>query len=89
MWRRLTRVGSPSGGEYERPLPLAMSLEPAQPSDAAPTVAVESELERLRRYLEVSQAALKATEQEMQVVRGQQVVADSRWPVSSPSIILV
>jgi hypothetical protein len=38
---------------------------------------VETELERLKRYLEVSQAALEAVEREMQAVRDQQVAADS------------
>jgi hypothetical protein len=37
--------------------------------DAAPAAAAEIEVERLRRYLEVSQATLEATEREMQVVR--------------------
>jgi hypothetical protein len=36
--------------------------------DAAPAAAVETEVERLRRYLGVSQAALEAAEWEMQVV---------------------
>jgi hypothetical protein len=39
--------------------------------------AVETELERLKRYLEVSQAALEAVEREMQTVRDQQVAMDS------------
>jgi hypothetical protein len=46
-----------------------MTAEPTQPLDAAPAVTVETEVERLRRYLEVSQATLEATEREMQVVR--------------------
>jgi hypothetical protein len=54
-----------------------MSLEPVQPPDAASVAAVETELERLRRYLEVSQAPLEAAELEMQVVQGQQVAANS------------
>jgi hypothetical protein len=36
--------------------------------DAAPATAAEMEVERLRRYLEVSQAALEAAEREVQVV---------------------
>jgi hypothetical protein len=39
-----------------------VSSEPAQSSDAAPAAAAETEVERLRRYLEVSQAALEAAE---------------------------
>ena len=46
-------------------LPLAVSSEPAQPLDAAPVAATETELERLRGYLEVSQAMLEAVEREM------------------------
>jgi len=42
-----------------------MSLELAQPLDAAPVAATETELERLRGYLEVSQAMLEAVEWEM------------------------
>jgi hypothetical protein len=42
-----------------------MSSEPAQPPDAAPAASMETELERLRRYLEVSQAALEMAEWEM------------------------
>jgi hypothetical protein len=54
-WRYLMRVGSPSSvNEHKRPLPLAVSFEPAQPSDAASAAVVETEVERLRRYLEVS-----------------------------------
>jgi hypothetical protein len=45
MRRHLTRVGSLSDGEHGRPLPLAVSLEPAQPSDVAPAAAAESKLE--------------------------------------------
>jgi hypothetical protein len=55
-----------------------MTVEPAQPSDAAPAMVVEVEVERLRRYLEVSQATLEAVKQEMQVIRDQQVAVDSR-----------
>jgi hypothetical protein len=44
---------------------LVVSSEPVQPPNAASDAAVETELERLRRYLEVSQAALKAAELEM------------------------
>jgi hypothetical protein len=36
-----------------------------QPVDAMPATAVETEVERFRRYLEVSQATLEAAEQEM------------------------
>jgi hypothetical protein len=50
----LTGVGSSSGGRRGRGLPLIVSVEPAQPLDAAPAVAVEMEVDRLRRYLEVS-----------------------------------
>jgi hypothetical protein len=38
-----------------------------QPPDVAPA---EMELERFRRYLEVSQATLKVAEQEMRIIRG-------------------
>jgi hypothetical protein len=37
--------------------------------DVASVAAAETEVERLRRYLEVSQAVLKAMEREMQVVQ--------------------
>jgi hypothetical protein len=43
-------------------------VEPAQSVDAAPAVVAETEVERLRRYLEVSQVTLEAAELEMQVV---------------------
>jgi hypothetical protein len=65
------RVGSSSGGGRGRHLPLAVTLEPAQPLDATPATAVETELERLRRYLDVSQAALEAAEREMQAIQGE------------------
>jgi hypothetical protein len=64
MWRRLTGVGSSSSGGRGRRLPLVVFLEPAQPLDAAPAAAAETELERLRRYLEVSQAALEVAERD-------------------------
>jgi hypothetical protein len=43
-------------------------MEPAQPLDVASTAAVETEVERLWRFLEVSQTTLEAAEREMQVV---------------------
>jgi hypothetical protein len=46
-----------------------MTVEPTQPLDAASAAAAETEVERLRRYLEVSQATLEVIEREMQVVR--------------------
>jgi hypothetical protein len=46
--------------------------------DAVLAAVAEIEVEQLRRYLEVSQATLKAAEREMQVIRDQQVAADSR-----------
>jgi hypothetical protein len=42
-----------------------MAVEPAQPLDATLATAVETEVERLRRFLEVSQTVLEAAEQEM------------------------
>jgi hypothetical protein len=45
-----------------------MSVELAQPPDAAPAAV---EVGRLRRYLEVSQATLKVAKREMQAVRDQ------------------
>jgi hypothetical protein len=45
-----------------------MSLESVQPSDAALVTAVKTELERLRRYLEVSQVTLEVAERETQAV---------------------
>jgi hypothetical protein len=55
-----------------------MTVEPEPPLDAVSAMVAEIEVEQLRRYLEVSQATLKATEREMQVVRDQQVAMDSR-----------
>jgi hypothetical protein len=46
----LMGVGSSSGGRRRRGLPLAMSLEPTQPSDVASAATAETEVERLRRY---------------------------------------
>jgi hypothetical protein len=54
MWRHVTWVGLSSGGEHGRHLPLAVSAESAQPSDAAPSAVAETEVEGLKRYLEVS-----------------------------------
>jgi hypothetical protein len=68
MRRHLTRVGSPSGGGRWSHPPLGVSLESAQPSDAALVTAVKTELERLRRYLEVSQVTLEVAERETQAV---------------------
>jgi hypothetical protein len=48
-----------------------MAAVPAPLLDVASVVAAETEVEQLRRYLEVSQAMLKAVEREMQVVRDQ------------------
>jgi hypothetical protein len=45
-------------------LPLVVTVEPAQPSDVAPAATAETEVERLRRYLEVYQAMLEAAEWE-------------------------
>jgi hypothetical protein len=50
----------------------------AQTLDDALAAAAETEVEGLRRFLEVSQTALEVAEREMQVVRDQQVAADSR-----------
>jgi hypothetical protein len=75
--RHVTRAGSSSGGGYRRRLPPTATAELVPLLDVASAVALEIELERLRRYLEVSQATLKVVEQEMQVVRDQQLVADS------------
>jgi hypothetical protein len=58
-------------------LPLIVSVEPAQLPDAAPAAAVETEVDRLRRYLEVSQATLEVVEREMQAVRDHQVAVNS------------
>jgi hypothetical protein len=44
-------------------------LWPLPQLDAAPAVVAKTEVEWLRRYLGVSQAALEAKEWEMQVVR--------------------
>jgi hypothetical protein len=41
---------------------LIVSVEPAQPPDVALATARETEVDRLRWYLEVSQAALEAAE---------------------------
>jgi hypothetical protein len=65
---RVTWARSSSDGERGRHLPLAVIVEPAQSVDAVPAVAAETEVERLRRYLEVSQFVLEAAEPEMQVV---------------------
>jgi hypothetical protein len=52
--RRVTRAGSSSGGGHGRRLPLAMTAEPVQPLDVVSSATAETEVERLRRYLEVS-----------------------------------
>jgi hypothetical protein len=39
-----------------------MTVERAQPLDAAPAMAAETKVERLRRFLEVSQTMLEAVE---------------------------
>jgi hypothetical protein len=51
----------------------------AQPAIApvVPPVAVEGEVKRLKEYLEASQAALEATEQEVQSVCDQLVIVES------------
>jgi hypothetical protein len=54
MQHRVTKAGSSSGGGHGRCLPLAVTVEPAQPSDAVPIATVETEVERLWRFLEVS-----------------------------------
>jgi hypothetical protein len=48
-----------------------MPSEPVQPPDATSATTAEAELERLRRFLKVSQAALEVAEQKMQTVRDQ------------------
>jgi hypothetical protein len=55
-----------------------MIVEPVQPLDGAPAAGLETEVEQLRRYLEVSQATLEVAEWEMQVIQDKQVAADSR-----------
>jgi hypothetical protein len=40
-------------------LPLIVSVEPTQPPDVVLAAATETEVDRLRWYLEVSQAALE------------------------------
>jgi hypothetical protein len=42
-----------------------MFSKPVQPSDATPAMVAETEVERLRWYLEVSQATLEVVEWEM------------------------
>jgi hypothetical protein len=54
MQRHVTWARSSSNGRHGRQLPLAVTAEPAQPLDVAPAAAVETEVERLRRFLEVS-----------------------------------
>jgi hypothetical protein len=49
-------------------LPLIVPTEPTQASDAVPVATMETEVDRLKRYLEVSQATLEVVEQEMQTV---------------------
>jgi hypothetical protein len=46
--------------------------------DATPATTAKTEVETLWRFLELSQTALEAAKREMQVIRDQQVVADSR-----------
>jgi hypothetical protein len=71
MRRHVMLVGSSSGGRHGRRLPLAVTTELVQPSDVVPATVVNTEVERLRRYLEVSQAMLEVTKREMQVIRDQ------------------
>jgi hypothetical protein len=54
MWRRVTWAGLSSGSGHGRHLPLAVTAEPAQPSDVVPPTAAEMEVERLKGYPEVS-----------------------------------
>jgi hypothetical protein len=51
---RMMWVGSSSGGRHGRRLPLTVTAEPVQSLDAMLAVVAETEVERLRRYLEVS-----------------------------------
>jgi hypothetical protein len=52
-------------GGHGRRFPLAVTAELAQPSNAASAATAKTEVERLRRYLEVSYATLEVVEQEM------------------------
>jgi hypothetical protein len=45
-----------------------MPAEPTQASDVVSVTTMETEVDRLKRYLEVSQATLEVVEQEMQTV---------------------
>jgi hypothetical protein len=47
---------------------LIVPVEPTQAPDAAPIATMETEVDRLKWYLEVSQATLEVVEQEMQAV---------------------
>jgi hypothetical protein len=58
----VTGVGSSSGGGYGRRLPLAMTAEPMPLLGATPAAVAKTEVELLRRYLEVSQTALEVAE---------------------------
>jgi hypothetical protein len=49
-------------------LPLVVYSEPAQPPNVALAAAMETEVEWLRRYLEVSQGTLETAKREMQAV---------------------
>jgi hypothetical protein len=55
---------------------MAMTAEPVQPLDAAPVTVAETEVERLQRFLEVSQTMLEAVKWEMQVTRDHEVAVD-------------
>jgi hypothetical protein len=55
---------------------MAMTVEPVQPLDAAPVAVAETEVERLQRFLEVSQTMLEAVKWEMQVTQDHEVAGE-------------